>query len=113
MAVANVSEIRFIDIAGNLIRSVCFDRPILTMQAYENLLAVVYHESIPMYDSQLLAMRLFNVNQFSVAEFSDCHVPLTVPETGVKGCVLRWFGFGLEGMIFSQDTFGVVRAYSL
>lgn len=34
MAVANVSEIRFIDLSGNVIKVVSFDRPILAMQTY-------------------------------------------------------------------------------
>ncbi len=43
LAVANISEIRIVDISGVIIRTVSFDRPIVEMQAYENLLAVVYH----------------------------------------------------------------------
>lgn len=49
LAVANMSQIRFYDIGGSFIKSVCFDRPIISLQAYENLLAVVYHESVPLY----------------------------------------------------------------
>lgn len=113
MAVANISEIRFIDLAGNLMKVVSFDRPILSMQAYENLLAVVYHESIPMYDSQVLSMKVFSVNQFAVVDLPEGHVPLTVPEFGAKGSTLNWFGFSEEGMLFSQDSFGAIRAYSL
>lgn len=43
LAVANISEIRIVDTSGVIIRTVSFDRPIVEMQAYENLLAVVYH----------------------------------------------------------------------
>lgn len=38
---------------------------------------------------------------------SNTHVPLT-PKS-----LLRWFDFSTEGMIFSQDTVGVIRAFSL
>lgn len=31
---------------------------------------------------------------------------------GDKGSILRWFGFSNEGMIFSQDNYGIIRAYS-
>lgn len=113
MAVANTSEIRFYDIAGNQIKSICFDRPIIAMEGYENLLAVVYHEGVPIYESQLLGMKIFTVNQFEILNISYCHLPLTLPERGEKGSILRWFGFSLEGMIFTQDSFGILRAYSL
>jgi len=43
LAVANSSEIRILDISGNHLKNICFDRPILSLQSYENLLAVVYH----------------------------------------------------------------------
>lgn len=67
IAIASASEIRIVDLAGNLIQSFTFDRVILAMRAYENLLAIVYHESVPMYESQMLAMKIYNVRQFEVA----------------------------------------------
>lgn len=47
---------------GNEMKTVSFDRLIVAMAAYENLLAIVYHESIPIDGSQCLAMQLFFVN---------------------------------------------------
>jgi hypothetical protein len=113
MAVANTSEIRFVDLAGSLIKCVCFDRPIIAMDAYENLLAVVYHSGVPIYEAQLLAMDILTVNPCQMLSASHCHVPLTLPQPGEKGFVLKWFGFSLEGLIFSKDSAGAVRAYSL
>jgi hypothetical protein len=36
-----------------------------------------------------------------------------VPHPGEKGLILKWFGFSMEGMIFSKDSGGNIRAYSL
>lgn len=99
--------------SGTQIKSICFDRPIVAMEAYENLLAVVFHEGVPIYEAQLLSMKLFCVSQWEVLSVSQCHVPLTIPQPGEKGFVLRWFGFSMEGMLFSKDSCGVIRAYSL
>ena len=107
MAVANFSEIKFFDLSGNQIKSVCFDRIILEMDAYENLLVVVFHESIPIDKSQNLAMQIFSISNYNALPITRCHVPVS-PEY-----ILRWFGFSKEGMLFSQDTLGVFRAYSL
>ena len=57
------------------------------MEAYENLLAVVFHESIPIDKSQNLAMQVFNVTSYNVLPITRCHVPVT-PDS-----ILRWFGF--------------------
>jgi hypothetical protein len=72
-------------------------------------LAVVYHESVPLWGSQQLAMQLFliNANRGQVNIVSNTHVPLTT------GSLLRWFDFSREGMLFSQDTTGLIRAFSL
>ena len=43
-----------------MFRNISFSRPIVTIQGYENILAVVYHEGIPLYESQSLSMKLFN-----------------------------------------------------
>lgn len=62
MAVANDQEIKVVDVTGNQIKTIAFDRLIVAMAAYENLLAVVYHESIPIEGSQCLSMKLYVVN---------------------------------------------------
>ena len=55
------------------------------MSAYENLLAVVYHESIPIYHSQCLAMNLYVVDNKmrSTLQCSTCHVPIK-PKSELK-----------------------------
>jgi len=56
VAIANDQEIKVLDIMGNEMKTISFDRLIVAMAAYENLLAVVYHESIPIDGCQCLAM---------------------------------------------------------
>lgn len=61
----------------------------------------------------MLAMKIFTVNQFQgVDQLPECIVPLSISDKE-RGCTLSWFGFSSEGMIFSQDSFGAIRAYSL
>jgi hypothetical protein len=43
VAVASDREIKILDMSSHELRSVAFDRQIVAMRAYENLLAVLYH----------------------------------------------------------------------
>lgn len=49
IAIATDSCLRVLDIASHEIRAISFDRPIVVLRAYENILAVVYHESVPLW----------------------------------------------------------------
>jgi chromosome transmission fidelity protein 4 len=89
------------------VKALAFDRQIVAMQAYENLLVVAYHEGIPMWGCQNISMHIFSINSSNVVKISESHVPIQPQST------LRWFGFSQEGMLFSQDSNGFVRAYSL
>ena len=67
-------------------------------------------EYIPLWQKPLwqnLAMQIFSVTNYSALPITRSHVPVS-PEY-----LLRWFGFSKEGMLFSQDTLGIFRAYSL
>ncbi len=103
------SEIRVFDMIGHEIRMLSFDRPVVAMRAFENVLVVVYHESVPMWDCQQLAMQLYMIDsQIRLVNSISCaHVPVT------RKSLLRWFDFSREGMLFSQDTSGMMRAFSL
>lgn len=81
----------------------------LGLRAHENLLAVVYHEGVPMWGSQQIAMQLYLVDYqiTPIKLISTVHVPIT------PGSILRFLDFSLEGMIFSQDSAGTFRAFSL
>lgn len=93
------SEIRLFDMIGHEIRTFSFDRQLVAMRAFENILAVVYHESVPMYDCQQLAMQLYMIDSQirQVTPIASAHVPVT------RKSLLRWFDFSKEGMLFSQD----------
>jgi hypothetical protein len=103
------SEIRVFDMIGHEIRTLSFDRPVVAMRAFENVLAVVYHEGVPMWDCQQLAMQLYMIDSQirQVNSIASAHVPIT------RKSLLRWFDFSREGMLFSQDTAGTMRAFSL
>lgn len=79
------------------------------MSGYQNLLAVVYHETIPIDGSQCLAMQLFVINTVrqETLKCSQCHVPLR------QKSILKFFRFSNEGMLISQDSTGFIRVYSL
>lgn len=64
---------------GNEMKTVSFDRLIVAMAAYENLLAIVYHESIPIDGSQCLAMQLFlsTVTNFKSLAMYQHHMSLS------------------------------------
>lgn len=95
-----------LDYAGNELHCICFDRRFVTMDAYEDLLAVVYHSSLPMWGCQSLKMRIYKITPFSVTVDRDVILPIR------PNSILKWFGFSEEGMIFCQDSLEMVRCYS-
>lgn len=48
--------------ASHEIRSISFDRLIVAVRAFENILVVVYHEGVPFLGAQQLAMQIFLIN---------------------------------------------------
>lgn len=106
VAAINHEEIRVFDYAGNELHSICFDRRFMTMEAYEDLLVVVYHGTLPMWGCQSLKMRIYNITPFAVKVERDVSVPIR------PNSILKWFGFSEEGMLFCQDSLEIVRSYS-
>lgn len=53
-------------------------------------------------------MQLFVVDRSKYANLiNNTHVPLK------PGGMLKWFDFSQEGMLISQDTYGIIRVFSL
>ena len=69
----------------------------------------MYHESIPMWGSQQLAMQLILINE----SIRESHLIATVPVPIKPGTQLRSIHFSTEGMLISQDSYGNFRAFSL
>lgn len=70
---------------------------------------MVYHESVPMFGSQQLAMQLYLIdsNRTPVNLLSNMQVPVR------PGSTLNYFDFSVEGMIIAQDSTGGLKAFSL
>jgi hypothetical protein len=62
VAVATDSSIKIQDFGGNQLRDIAIDKKLVALSGYENLLAYVYHEAIPMYGCQSLRMHVFQVD---------------------------------------------------
>ena len=77
------------------------------MRGYENILAIVYHETIPIWGSQQLSTQLFIVDSPSSSMLPHTHLPMK------PGALLKSFFFSEEGMLFSQDSTSIIRAFSL
>lgn len=75
------------------------------MEAYEDLLVVVYHHNLPMWDCQNLKMRIYNITLLSSHFVKDTIIPMKFQSR------IKWFGFSQQGMIFCQDTLEVLRCY--
>jgi hypothetical protein len=76
------------------------------MEAYEDMLVVVYHSTLPMWGCQSIKMRIYKITTFSVKVERDVNVPIR------PNSILKWFGFSEEGMLLCQDSLEVVRCYS-
>ncbi len=55
----NKDEIKVWDWVGNELHSVSFDRKFICMAAYEDLLAIVYHSSVPLWGASFYKMLVF------------------------------------------------------
>ena len=62
----NKDEIKVWDWVGNELHSVSFDRKFMCMAACEDLLAVVFHSSIPMWGASFYKMLLFEVTSKTI-----------------------------------------------
>ncbi len=80
----------------------CVESPVVTMCGYENLLAIVYHHSVPILGNQRLNVRIVDTRG-GYEPLLDVPVPLCTDS------YLKWIGFSDEGQLFAYDTDGVLR----
>ncbi len=57
------------------------------MAAYEDLLAIIYHSSLPMWGVQSYKMLIFEVTSKSMKCIKDVIIPCK------QNVALKWFGF--------------------
>jgi hypothetical protein len=75
------------------------------MAAYEDLLAIVYHSSIPLGESNVFEMKVYNIGDQIFKLIRKTIMPVKSEEE------LKWFGFSREGCIFNHDSSETVRMY--
>lgn len=68
----------------------------MTLCAYENLLAIFYHGSLPFSGSQSIKVKIFDTKTLRVC--CDCGVSLA-PRSDLK-----WCGFSSDGVLYAQDS---------
>ena len=86
-----------------------YGTPFVTLVAYENLLAVVYHAGPSVYGCQALKVKIIDMtstgkNAFAIIQDIECPVS--------RYSNLVWIGFSEEGQLFTYDSDGVLRALS-
>jgi chromosome transmission fidelity protein 4 len=105
VALCSSDAVKVLDYSGNELHTFCFDRRLVAFEAYEDTLAIVFHSAPPMWGCQALKVRLYRVTPEAVTLERDTLLPLKANSQ------LKWFGFSEEGMLYSQDSLEVVRAY--
>jgi chromosome transmission fidelity protein 4 len=73
---------------------------IVTMTGYENLLVIVYHSGVPLYDYQQMNCKIIDTNTFTTLYDSQC--PVSVASD------LTWVGFSEEGLLTTMDSNGII-----
>jgi hypothetical protein len=105
--VATDSSIKIQDLGGNQLRDIAIDKKLVALCGYENLLAYVYHEAIPMYGCQSLRMHVFQVDCIGQHDLiCSTSVPVKLM------AVLKTSCFSYEGMLYSEDSKGIIRVYN-
>lgn len=66
---------------------ISFDRLSITFEAYEDMLAIVYHGALPLFGCQALKMRIYKITQQLVTLQKDVNIPIK------PNSHLKWFGF--------------------
>ena len=97
--------IRFFSLHGVQTFIMCTTNTIVAMAAYENLLCIISHNGMPMFESQNLKMKVINVDK-NYSTVLETEVPLT------SGSNLSWMSFSDEGGIYTYDTEGILRNFS-
>lgn len=75
-------------------------RGVITMAAYDNVLAILYHGSSPFSGNQNVFVKLFNTS--TLGAISDSPVIIS------NGSTVKWFGFSNQGNLFVQDSDNVL-----
>lgn len=75
---------------------------LVSMAGYENLLAIVYHSGLPIYEHQQLTVKIIDCNSRKTIYEGLC--PLS------RLSRLSWFGFSEEGQLSTMDDNGVISA---
>ena len=76
----------------------------VVVAGYENLLALVYHVSLPLLGCQAMFLEIFDVSR-------DCRVVHSSTLPLSPNARIRWFGFSEEGLLLSLDDAGILRAF--
>jgi chromosome transmission fidelity protein 4 len=80
----------------------CMEAPVVVMCGYEDLLAVAYHQSVPLSGTQRVNLRIYNVKR-ELKVIADTPLALSSEAT------IKWIGFSEEGQLFTYDTDGILR----
>jgi len=99
---SDFDNLRMFSLDGNLKRMFSMPMRVITMCGYENLLAIVYCLSAPIFGNQRLSVKVIDV-------LDDCNVLLEVPLPLSPMSTLKWIGFSEEGQLFTYDSKGVLR----
>jgi len=80
----------------------CMEAPVVAMCGYEDLLSIVYHQSVPLSGTQRMNVRIYNVKK-------DLKVVADIPLALSGEATIKWIGFSEEGQLFTYDTDGILR----
>ncbi|CAK83745.1 unnamed protein product (macronuclear) [Paramecium tetraurelia] len=79
------------------------NRAVVSMCAYEHLLCLVFHDTSPMLNQQVLKGRVYDIDlQKQIEEFDIFLTPFSS---------LSWIGYSDEGLLSIQDSKGVIKIY--
>lgn len=88
--------IRFFTPDGNDYMAMGFNRSFIGFVNYENLLAILYHDTFPFSGSQYTKMQVVNVSNLTVQYETAVHIS--------ADSKIRWLGFSEEGSVYVQDS---------
>ena len=102
-AATDFNFLRIFNLVGIELNVINYEKPIVCMAGYENLLAYIMHDSVPIFGTQNLKLIIIDVNTMKVIK--ECPLPVTPYST------LSWFGFSQEGLLILQENTGIVKAF--
>lgn len=106
-AYTNKGILRIFNLAGLEIATMMISKPVVSLEAFETEIAVVFHSSMPI-SIQGLQNISYEIYQVGLGGGYDASVPLEKKEWGRVPVAaheeLQWIGFTSEGMLMMQDT---------